>query len=207
MDVWVIMCPGGAGVRKQLTVEQYRAMDLFFFALMMIASEAAIALAATRWFPNEPYTVSVVAAMVAIVMIRWGPWAGLHAVLGGAVFCLVSGAAPRQYLVYCGGNLLALLTLFYVKARGAEAIRRDSVKTVVYGLMVLLLMEAGRALLSMAFGASAGAAAGFFTTDIISWLFTALILWIARRLDGIMEDQKQYLHRVAQEREEEKGGF
>ena len=76
-----------------------------------------------------------------------------------------------------------------------------------YGLLTLLLMEAGRALLSLILGASPAAAAGFFTTDIISWLFTALILWIARRLDGIMEDQKQYLHRVAQEREEEKGGF
>lgn len=194
-------------MKKQLTVGQYRAMDLFFFALMMVISESVILLAATRWFPNEPYTVSVVAAVVAIVMIRWGPWAAVHAVLGGVVFCLVSGAAPRQYLIYCGGNLLALPLLFFIKKQGADAIRRDSFKTVAYGLLTLLLMEAGRALLSLILGASPAAAAGFFTTDIISWLFTALILWIARRLDGIMEDQKQYLHRVAQEREEEKGGF
>jgi len=194
-------------VKKQLTVGQYRAMDLFFFALMMVISESVIVLAATRWFPNEPYTVSVVAAVVAIVMIRWGPWAAVHAALGGVVFCLVSGAAPRQYLIYCGGNLLALPLLFFIKKQGADAIRRDSFKTVAYGLLTLLLMEAGRALLSLVLGASPAAAAGFFTTDIISWLFTALILWIARRLDGIMEDQKQYLHRVAQEREEEKGGF
>lgn len=194
-------------MKKQLTVGQYRAMDLFFFALMMVISESVIVLAATRWFPNEPYTVSVVAAVVAIVMIRWGPWAAVHAVLGGVVFCLVSGAAPRQYLIYCGGNLLALPLLFFIKKQGADAIRRDSFKTVAYGLLTLLLMEAGRALLSLILGASPAAAAGFFTTDIISWLFTALILWIARRLDGIMEDQKQYLHRVAQEREEEKGGF
>lgn len=194
-------------MKKQLTVGQYRAMDLFFFALMMVISESVIVLAATRWFPNEPYTVSVVAAVMAIVMIRWGPWAAVHAVLGGVVFCLVSGAAPRQYLIYCGGNLLALPLLFFIKKQGADAIRRDSFKTVAYGLLTLLLMEAGRALLSLILGASPAAAAGFFTTDIISWLFTALILWIARRLDGIMEDQKQYLHRVAQEREEEKGGF
>lgn len=194
-------------MKKQLTVGQYRAMDLFFFALMMVISESVIVLATTRWFPNEPYTVSVVAAVVAIVMIRWGPWAAVHAALGGVVFCLVSGAAPRQYLIYCGGNLLALPLLFFIKKQGADAIRRDSFKTVAYGLLTLLLMEAGRALLSLILGASPAAAAGFFTTDIISWLFTALILWIARRLDGIMEDQKQYLHRVAQEREEEKGGF
>ena len=182
-------------------------MDLFFFFFLLTVSEAVIVLAATRWFPSEPYTVSVVAAVTAIVMIRWGPWAVLHAALGGIVFCLASGAAPRPYLIYCGGNLLAMLALIYVKKRGAEAIRRDSFKTVVYGLLVLLLMETGRAALSLACGASLAAAAGFYTTDIISWLFTALILWIVRRLDGVLEDQKQYLHRVAQEREEEKGGF
>ena len=55
-------------MKKQLTVGQYRAMDLFFFALMMAVSESVIVLAATRWFPNEPYTVSVVAAVVAIVL-------------------------------------------------------------------------------------------------------------------------------------------
>ena len=194
-------------MKKTLTVGQYRAMDLFFFALMMTFFEAVIVLAATRWFPNEPYTVSVVAAVVAIVMIRWGPWAAIHAALGGIVFCLASGAASRQYLIYCGGNLLSLLALIYIRKRGAEAIRRDSFKTVAYGLMALLLMETGRAALSLVFGTSLAAAAGFYTTDIISWLFTALILWIVRRLDGMLEDQKQYLHRVAQEREEEKGGF
>lgn len=191
-----------------MTVGQYRALDIGFFALMMIVFETLIVTAAVKWFPDEPYTVSVAAAIVAIVMVRWGPWAAVHAILGGLVFCYASKAAPRQYIVYCAGNLAGLIALVYVRKRGARALRQDAFKAVLYGMAVLLLMQLGRAAISLIFGASLTAALGFFTTDVISLLFTALLLWIVRRLDGILEDQKEYLHRVAQEREEEKrGGF
>ena len=37
---------------------------------------------------------------------------------------------------------------------------------------------------------------GFFTTDSLSLLFTFVIIWIARKLDGVYEDQKHYLLRI-----------
>ena len=36
----------------------------------------------------------------------------------------------------------------------------------------------------------------FITTDVISYIFTLTIVWIAGRLDGILEDQKHYLRRI-----------
>ena len=54
------------------------------FALMLTVAETIAVTAARRWFPNEPYTVSVTPAITTIVMMRWGPWAGLHAVLGAS---------------------------------------------------------------------------------------------------------------------------
>lgn len=194
-------------MKGQRSVGRYRFIDLAFFALMILVSETVIVTAAVKWFPNEPYTVSAAAAVTAIVMVRWGPWAAIHAILGGLAFCLASGAAPRQYLIYCGGNLLALAALPLARGKRGEALRQDAFRTVIYALAVQLLMQLGRALLSLTMGAPLTAAAGFFTTDVISLLFTALILWIVRRLDGMLEDQKHYLHRVAKEREEEKGGF
>ena len=50
-------------------------------------------------------------------------------------------------------------------------------------------------------GARPGTAVGFFTTDSLSLLFTFVIIWIARRLDGIYEDQKHYLLRLHEEEE------
>lgn len=190
-----------------MSIKQYRAIDLSLFALMLVFSETVIVSAAVRWFPSEPYTVSVVAAITAIVMMRWGLWAALHAILGGIVFCLASHGSAQQYVIYCAGNLLGLAALAWFRLLGKEAIREDSFKSLTYAFTVLLLMQLGRSLVSLAFGTKAAVALGFVTTDVVSYLFTLLIIWIVRRLDGVFEDQIHYLRRVDKEREEEKGGF
>lgn len=190
-----------------MTVAQYRAMDLLMFAAMLAVFETIAVNAATRWFPNEPYTVSLAPAVTAIVLMRWGPWAAIHAVLGGAVFCVASGAQPRHYLIYCAGNLLSLAALPVIKHYTPEGVRESTARSLMLALMVTLLMQLGRALMAMLLGASAAAAAGFFTTDAITLLFTLVVIWIARRLDGIFEDQGHYLLRVHQQENEERGGY
>ncbi len=200
-------------MNHSMTFRQYRRMDLVMFGAMLAAAEAVIVMAATRWFPAEPYTVSAVAAVTAIVLMRWGPWAAIHAVLGALVFCRVSGGTPQQYLIYIIGNLfsMAALLMFRMKS-GKERIREDSFLTVTFAILVQLLMQLGRAVTAavlLTAGGEASMAAtsclGFFTTDALSVLFTALILWIARRQDGIFEDQKHYLLRIQQAEKEERG--
>lgn len=192
-------------MRRQLSLSEYRGIDLTLFAVILCVAELLIVTAARFWYADQLYTVSVVAPVVAIVLMRWGPWAGIHAALGGLVFCFASHASARQYLIYCAGNLFALLSLLPLKALGGERIRQDSFLSVCFGLLTLLLMQLGRALIALLLGNKLSACLGFFTTDALSLLFTGLILWIARRLDGIFENQKHYLLRV-HAAEEEKGG-
>ena len=194
-------------MQKRRTVKQYRALDLAMFALMLTVAETLAVTAARRWFPNEPYTVSVTPAITAIVMMRWGPWAGLHAALGGVVFCAASGALIRHYAIYGLGNLLSLAALGYVKAATPEGIRESVWKSLALALMVTLLMQLGRALVAVALGSAPVAALGFFTTDVITLLFTLVLIWIARRLDGIFEEQNHYLLRLKQQENEERGGY
>ena len=189
-------------MKRHLTFEQYRRMDLFFFAVMLCVSEALIVNAALRWFPDQLYSVSVTAALTAIVLVRWGPWAAIHAVLGGLVYCLAGGGSGKQFLIYGAGNLLSLLALALIRLFGGERIRKNALLALFYALCVLLLMQLGRALV-----AELKTCLDFFTTDALSGLFTMVIVWIAARLDGMLEDQKTYLLRVNKEREEEKGGF
>lgn len=191
-------------MKRRISFRQYRAIDLALFAAMLCVSEWLLVTAATRWFPDQLYTVSLVGALTAIVMLRWGPWAAIHAALGGLVFAVASHGSGKQLLIYAGGNLLSLLMLLPLRRLGGEKIRSDGFLSVCFGLAVLLLMQLGRMLLAMAFGAPPRNALGFFTTDTLSLLFTGLILWIARRADGILEDQKHYLLRI---HKEEKGGF
>ena len=194
-------------MKHHLTFKQYRSMDLFFFAVMLCFSEALIVNAALHWFPDQLYSVSVTAAVTAIVFIRWGQWAAIHAVLGALVYCTACGGSWKQYLIYGLGNLLSLLILPLIRMFGKERIRKDPLLTLFYALCTLLLMQLGRAFTALLLGSEPKTCLSFFTTDALSGLFTMVIVWIAARLDGILEDQKTYLLRINREREEEKGGY
>ena len=189
------------------SIAQYRAMDLCLFAVMTAVFESVVVVAARRWFPNEPWAVSVTPAVTAIVLMRWGPWAALHAALGGAVFCLASRAQGPHYLIYVVGNLASLGALALRRQWTPEGIRESVSKSLVFCAAVTLLMQAGRAAVALLLGKALAVALGFFTTDVVTLLFTLVLIWIARRLDGIFEDQKHYLLRVHEQEKEERGGF
>ena len=191
-------------MRRQRTWKQYRAIDLGMFAVMLAIFEYIIVRAANWWFPGQPYVVSLAAPVTAIVYMRWGPWGAIHAVEAGIVFCFFSGADRSQYIIYCVGNLLSLLSLFMLKMIGKEKVR-ETRWGLVFPVVVLLLMQVGRAAAAFALGAAPPALLEFFTTDSLSYVFTLVIVWIARKLDGIYEDQKHYLVRIHTQ-EEEKGG-
>ena len=171
-------------------------MDLTLFALMLVVFETLLIRVSTGWFPNEPWTVSVTAAITGIVMVRWGPWAAIHAVIGGAAFCAANRGGWQQYLIYCVGNTAALAMLPLLKRWGWERLRSSALTNLAFGFGTLLLMQAGRAAVAMLLGYTPAAAAGFITTDVINYIFTLTILWIAARLDGMLEDQKHYLRRI-----------
>ncbi len=186
-------------MRQQLSIRQYRRIDLFFFSAILCVCEALITLAATRWFPGEPYVLSVTPTVCAVVMFRWGPWAGIPAVLGAAVLCALSRATPGEYVIYVLGNLFCLFLLIPLKRIGWKRIRESSAACVGFGLAAVLLMQTGRAVVSLFFSRDLSVSVLYYTTDVMSVLFTVILMWICRRLDGIMEDQRHYVIRVGRE--------
>ena len=181
------------GVRS---IQQYRAIDCSLFALMLIVFESVIVRAATAWFPQEAWTVSVVPAVTAIVMVRWGPWCVIHAVLGGVVTVMAMKGNGIQFLVYGAGNLAVLAVWPALKKLGWETLHRNVLVNFLFAAMTVLAMQAGRALAALATGTPVNELLLFVTTDSITYIFTLVILWIAARLDGILEEQTHYLARV-----------
>ena len=188
-------------MQRQLTVGRYRAVDLSLLAVILIVFETILVRAAREWFPAEPYTVSCVAAVTAVVMVRWGPWCAAHAVIGGIVTVLVSRGNAQQFLIYGIGNLAALAVLPLERRWGWEKLRKDILVNFLFAFLVLLAMQAGRTLVALALGALSGDLLIFVTTDSVTYIFTLAILWIVSRLDGMLEDQIHYLNRLSQETE------
>ena len=187
-------------MKKQRSWREYRAIDLALMALMLAIFEYLIIGAAKFWFPDQLYTASLAAAVTSIVYMRWGVWGAIHAVEAGIMYCLFAGGTEEQYIVYCVGNLVSLFAVILLKVVGKERVRTGQL-SLVFPLLVQLLMHVGRSAAAVAMGAAPGSIISFFTTDSLSYLFTFVIIWIARKLDGVYEDQKHYLLRIHAEEE------
>lgn len=144
----------------------------------MAASQLAIHLAVSFWRADATgYIVSPVAAVAALVMMRWSLWAAIPAALGGALLTLLSGGSAQQMLIYGAGNLLSMLALVYLKLLGKERVRRNTVLTLIFAILVQLLMQLGRAAVAFLLGHALQACWDFITTDAMSILFTLVIIW------------------------------
>ncbi len=191
-------------MNKQLSFGQYRTIDLTILAVLLGLSQAGIWLAATTVYADQLYVVSPVAAVTAIVMMRWGGWAAIHAALGGVLFAALAGGSWQQFLIYGLGNLAGLAGLLMLKLLGKEKIRQDALLSIAFGVLTQLSMLVGRALVAPVLGFTWEACLGFITTDALSILFTVCIVWVARRVEGLFEDQKHYLLRLEEERQSER---
>ena len=174
-------------------------MDLCIFTAMLCICEAMIVTASTIWFEQEPYMLSLTPAITAVVMVRWGAYAVVPAVMGGLTLCAFSGAGVSQYLVYGAGNMLCLALLPVLRRMTWKRLHEQVLLSMAYGLAAALLMQAGRAVLALLLGRSLAVSLGFFTTDVLSALFSVLIVWICRRLDGMLEEQAHYIERIREE--------
>lgn len=191
-------------MNKQLTFAQYRAIDLTILAAVLTVTQVLTVTAATLWFRDQLYIVSPVAAVVTLALMRWGPWAAIHAVLGGIVFTVASGGQAEHIAIYSLGNLLSLAVLVYLRGQWKEKIRQSAFLSLITALAVQLLMLLGRAAVAALLGHPFGVCLGFITTDFLSVLLTLVVIWVARKADGLFEDQKHYLLRVQRERENER---
>lgn len=195
-------------MKRSITFRQYRNMDVGMFTVLICLSEVLITLGATRWFPGEMYTLSLSCAVMAIVMVRWGAWAALPTAAAGAVFCLAHSltrqVAPADYLVYMVGSQAGLAMLLFLKKYDWQALKGNILLALMYGLLTALCMQVGRMAVALAFGRPFGACTGYITTDVLSTFFSVLLAGITSRLDGMLEEQKHYLHRVQQEMKEQR---
>ena len=190
-------------MKQQISFSQYRSIDLTILAVVLAFSQFMIFMATSFWFPEQMYVASPVAAMTALVMMRWNAYGAIHAALGGLLYALLAGGNGQQLLIYSAGNLLSVLALIVLKLFGKERVRKDGFLSLTFAFCVQLLMWLGRAGLAALFGYEPAACIGFITTDVLSGLFTLVIIWIVRRIEGLFEDQKQYLLRLDRERKNE----
>lgn len=190
-----------------MSFKQYRSIDLILFVIMYGVCEYLTIKAATVWF-DEPYCISIMLPMLAIVMMRWDKYSIIHAVVYALLFVYFQSGSITQYFIYLIGNLGFMLLLLYVKKVTKEKIRATFFGSMSYLLIGFLLMEVFRGLASMLLaGKDAGVIFTFIMTDMLSLVFAILVIIIVRRIDGLFIDQKQYLLELNSQEERIDGGW
>ena len=111
---------------RLISVKQYRATDLFIFALILTVSEV-LTFQARKWFPGvATFTFSLLVPIVLTVMMRWG-WPGvLYAAAAGLVDGLmnIGNATGAQFAIYIIGNAFIGLMLIPLIFIGKDRIRK-----------------------------------------------------------------------------------
>lgn len=195
------MQPEERSVQGGRTIQQYRAIDLSLFAVILIIFEIVIVKAAVSWFPKEAWMVSAAPAVTAIIMVRWGPWCAIHAAVGGVVSVLARNGNWQECLIWGIGNLAVLAVLPLEKKWGWQRLRKELLLNLLFGFLIVLSMQAGRAVVALVLGESPEGTWRMTAMDSITYIFSLTIIWIASRLDGILEDQAHYLKRLNNETE------
>ncbi len=195
------MQPEERSVQGGRTIQQYRAIDLSLFAVILIIFEIVIVKAAVSWFPKEAWMVSAAPAVTAIIMVRWGPWCAIHAAVGGVVSVLARNGNWQECLIWGIGNLAVLAVLPLEKKWGWQRLRKELLLNLLFGFLIVLSMQAGRAVVALVLGESLEGTWRMTAMDSITYIFSLTIIWIASRLDGILEDQVHYLKRLNNETE------
>ena len=202
---------GGIGFPKEMknsiTFKQYRAIDLTILSVFLILSEGLTTVATTKWFVAVPFAISTTLAFLCIGMMRWGIHSWILALIGGATygltFVISSGEDPKKCLIYVIGNLLSLLAIPFIKLIGKNKLRQSNLLLLSYAVLTYLLVCVGRWMVSLIFEVSLSSLLAFIGPDVITLLFTAVLLTVVKSVDGLIEDQHDYILRQAKEREDE----
>lgn len=190
-----------------MSFKQYRTLDLTIFVAMYALCEYLVIKAATVWF-DEPYSISIMLPLLAIVMMRWDRYCVIHAVVYALLFVFYQHGSISQYLIYIIGNLGFMGMLIYVNKVGKETIRKTFFNSFIYLLAGFLLMEVFRGIGSMIItGTGIFVIVQFIMSDMLSLVFGTLALIVVRNADGVFEDQKQYLLRINSQEEKIDGGW
>lgn len=187
-----------------MSFRKYKVIDLLIFTGLYLLLEFLISLAATRWFPEQPYIVSLMLPFLLLVMMRWDKWAGILALLSAPFYVLIYGGEGTRYLVFLLGNVGFMALLAFLLPIGKKKVRDSIFLTLCYVLIGFLSLELFRGLGAMIFEhAGVEIIWTFMWTDMLSLVFSLVVIFIARIIDGIFEDQKAYCFRKYRERQEE----
>lgn len=191
---------------RQISLQQYRLTDLFLFVLILAVSELIGYFAAGMWPSEAYYTVSFSIPIVLLVMMRWGWPSVLYSLLSGLIVCLMNlkDISGNQWACYLIGNAFIGLMLIPRYLIGSKKINSKWWSMALFAIGGWLSVYLGKSIVwAIGFAISpvegytaASAFVLFLRSDLLSLVMGVVLMVILRKLDGMTEDQNEFLRRL-----------
>lgn len=184
-----------------MSLARYKTIDLTIFAAIVTVLEI-VASVALKFSPGEIFSFSSTLAVTLIVFVRWGKWGLIHSVLGGLAYTLINKADYKTIIIYCIGNLGISLALLVLKKFPHDKIRPSLDLRILYCAAGFLGMCLARTVLAFILEGSVSLLDYFIryiSVDALNGVITVIVISIAAKQDGVLEDQLCYLYRISEE--------
>ena len=196
---------------RVISFGRYRVTDLLLFAVILTVFEVVMFFAYTKWFADDisRFSFSLVVPITLLVMARWNWYGMFYAVYEGLLYCVLlvatsnigSGDVLQYFLTFGIGNAFIGLAYLMVHFMGAKRIASKWYFTLLYAIAGWVCIVLGRTVVNSCFGVGLAASlTNFASGDLLSLAVGIIVLLVMRKLDGMLERQKDYLKRVEQER-------
>lgn len=192
---------------RLISVKQYRATDLFIFAVILVIFDLLMHFAPMLFSGQIVFSFCLTVPITLLIMIRWG-WCSVFFAIGDALLLTIinNPSVWQSYLCYGVGNASLMLLLVVVKFAGKKKIASKWYFTTLFfvcGWVVQnLTISVMNAICGFSFVSYLASNFGFGITGALSMAMGLVITLVLRRLDGMYEDQMEYLKRLKGERDE-----
>lgn len=180
---------------------------MVIFAAILIIFDLLAHYAAILFSGAIVYSFCLTVPITLLIMMRWG-WHSVFFAVGDALLLTIinNSAVWQSYLCYGVGNASLMLLLLAVKFIGKKRIASTWYFTSLFvacgWVLQNLTLTVMNTICGYSFAASAASNFGFGITGVLSLAMGIVISLVLRKLDGMYEDQVEYLKRLKGEREE-----
>ena len=185
---------------KGITFKTYRSIDLSILAVLMIVFEV-ISINALAYFDQIFYFTSFY-IIAYVAMVRWDKFSFVIPIVHGITYCLACNGNINSLIVYVVGNLFIMINLLWF-IKGKKIIK-NTYALICFIFTGFLAVVLGRSIVSMCFDLGnisfLDVFVGYIQSNTLSILLSIIILIIAKKQNGVLEDQKEYLLKLQEEK-------
>lgn len=185
----------GLYMNKGISLNLYRFLDIAIFSFIGLLFEY-ISFKILNIYDYPYYSISVSLLINLLIMKRWGKYSLFYSIISGLFYVYLNNGNLINYFIYGIGNIFILFDLFLLYKK------KDSIKSNIFinSLFIIngfILSCLGRSVVALIFKKNIiETFISFVGTESLNLIFSLIILNIIRNIDGLYEDQVEYIKRI-----------